>query len=315
MTDLDVKSILLEHYSFKKILQLTLLKGGVSNDNYVFSDGSQKYVSRVCLFESKNQINSMIPFLKHAETTNYPAPRLIQTRDGRDYVRSNDNPIVVTEYLEGDSANNISIGIQHLKSLAQLVARFHKVEWNPPNTPITLDPDYIFDVYNKVNDYSPVDKDEHSLRLIELVDEYYKKFKEDKFTDFVKKLPQGITHGDIIPGNVLFNGDKAVSLLDFEELGTSWQLQDVAMILITWAYPGGKPNNKYIKAFLKEYEIHRPLAEIEKENIVNAMEFIAFRQCVYAKSMMSKGYMESANDFSSYWSLLHLHENGLSLDS
>ena len=33
--------MLLAHYPFKKILQLTLLKGGVSNDNYVFSDGCQ----------------------------------------------------------------------------------------------------------------------------------------------------------------------------------------------------------------------------------------------------------------------------------
>jgi len=153
------------------------------------------------------------------------------------------------------------------------------------------------------------------LRLIELVDVYYKKFKEAEFTDLVKNLPHGITHGDINLGNVLFDGVKAVSLLDFEELGVSWQLQDIAMILITWTFPKGKPNKNYIETFLKEYELLRPLAEIEKENIVNTMEFIAFRQCVYAKSMMSKGNMESAKDFSSYWALLYLHKNGLTLDN
>jgi len=140
MTDFDVKSILLEHYSFDKILDFTLLKGGVSNNNYVFSDGNQEYVARVCLFESKNQIDSMIPFLKYAEVTEYPASRLIQTNDGHDYVHSDSTPIIVTKYLEGDSANNISIGTQHLKSLAQLVARFHELEYSPPNIPITLVP-------------------------------------------------------------------------------------------------------------------------------------------------------------------------------
>jgi Ser/Thr protein kinase RdoA (MazF antagonist) len=315
MTDAEIKSVLLKQYPFKNTLQFTLLKGGVSNDNYVFSDGTQKYVTRVCLFEPKNQIDSMIPFLKHAETTEYPAPRLVRTIDGRDYIQNKGNPIVVTTYLEGDSANNISISIQHIKSLAQLVARFHKLRYSPKNTPITLDTDYIFNLYDRVKDYKPIDKDDDSLRLIELVDVYYKKFKLAKFTDFVKNLPHGITHGDINLGNVLINGDKAISLLDFEELGVSWQLQDIAMILVTWAFPDGEPNKEYIDVFLREYNLQKPMMEIEKENIVNVVEFIAFRQCVYAKSMMSKGNMESVKEFSSYWTLLYLYENGLSLDN
>ncbi|MFT4532222.1 MAG: Ser/Thr protein kinase RdoA (MazF antagonist) [Candidatus Saccharimonadales bacterium] len=316
MTDLDVKSVLLEHYPFKEVLQLSLLKGGVSNNNYVFSNGSQKYVARVCLFEPDNQINSMIPFLKHAEATNYPAPRLVQANDGRDYLDNNDFPIVVTEYLEGDSADNISINIEHVKSLAQLVAGFHKIHWSPPNTPITLDPDYIFNLYDKIDGFSPNNTDKHLLRLIELVDEYHAKFKQAKFTELAAELPRGITHGDINLGNVLLHGDSAVSLLDFEELGVSWQLQDIAMILITWAYPDGKPNTDFIKAFIDEYELHRPMAQIEKENIVSAMEFIGFRQCLYVKSMISKGNNAIAvENFGSYWALRHLNEHSLDLSN
>lgn len=315
MTELDVRSILLKHYPFEKISELSLLKGGLSNDNYIFSDGRKKYVARICLFEPENQINSLIPFLKYAKKIAYSAPRLIQTIDGHDYVHNDDTSIVVTSYLEGVSANNFSIETRHLKSLAQLVANFHDLEHSPQNTPITLNPDYIFNLYDRLKDYRPTDKDIESLRLLELVDAYYKKFKEKKFTEFTKSLPHGITHGDINLGNVLFNGNKAVSFLDFEELGESWQLQDIAMILVTWTFPDGKLNRELIETFLKEYELYRPLAKIEKENIVNATEFIAFRQCVYAKSMMSKGDMESAKDFSSYWTLLYLYENGLSLDN
>lgn len=314
MTDLDIQSILLKNYPFNQISEIALIKAGVSNKNYSFSDGNQKYVLRVCLFEPKNQLEAMIPFLKFAEKTDYPAARIIQTTDGCDYVYSNGNPIVVTSFLKGDSAKNITISIEHIKSLAQLVAIFHKLKYNPINTPITLDPDYIFDVYNKIKDYNPIDKDEDSLQLIQLVDHYYRNFNDNKFTEFAEKLPKGITHGDINLGNVLIDGDKAVSLLDFEELGNSWQLQDIAMILVTWTFPKGEPNYESIEAFLKEYNLHRPMSEIEKKNIVYAVEFIAFRQCVYAKSMMYKGSMESAKEFSSYWTLLYLYENGLKLD-
>jgi hypothetical protein len=87
------------------------------------------------------------------------------------------------------------------------------------------------------------------------------------------------------------------------------------MILVTWAFPDGEPNKEYIDVFLREYNLQKPMMEIEKENIVNVVEFIAFRQCVYAKSMMSKGNMESVKEFSSYWTLLYLYENGLSLDN
>ena len=163
---LNIESILLENYPFKKILDLTLLKGGVSNSNYLFSDGSQKYVVRICLFEPKNQINSLIPFLKYFEANEYPAPRLVRTDDGRDYVQNDDKPIVVTKYLEGDTANNFSIDTRHLKSLAQLVANFHNLEYSPQNTPITLDPDYIFNLYDRLKDYRPTDKDIESLRLL-----------------------------------------------------------------------------------------------------------------------------------------------------
>ena len=315
MSDLDIKSILLKHYPFEKILKLTLLKGGVSNDNYLFSDGSQKYVARVCLFEPENQVDSVIPFLKYAETNEYPAPRLVLTIDGHEYVQNKDNPIVVTKYLEGNSANNISILSQHLKSLAQLIAKFHELEYSPKNIPITLDSEYIFNLYNRVKDYTPIDKDADSLRMIELVDFYYTKFQEAKFTELAENLPKGITHGDINLGNVLFDGDKAMYLLDYEELGVSWQLQDIAMIIVTWAFPGGEPNKEFIEVFLKEYNLQRSLTEIEKENILYAVEFIAFRQCVYAKSMLSKGNMESVKEFSSYRTLLYLYENGLSLDN
>jgi Ser/Thr protein kinase RdoA (MazF antagonist) len=266
------------------------------------------------LFEPKNQLEAMIPFLNYAEKINYPTARIVQATDGRDYVHSNGNPIVVSSYIKGDSANNIPVGTEHLVSLAKLVAQFHRMEYSPPNTPITLNPEYIFNLNDRVKDYKPTDKDTNSLKLIELVDFYYKKFKESKFTEFVKNLPQGITHGDINLGNVLLKGDKAISLLDFEELGVSWQLQDIAMILVTWTFPNGKPNREFIETFLKEYELYRPLAKIEKENIVSAMEFIAFRQCVYAKSMMSKGNMESVKDFSSYWTLLYLNQHGLVLN-
>jgi len=315
MTDLGIKTILLEHYPFKKILELELLKGGASNDNYVFSDGNQKYIARVCICDSVNQINAMIPFLKHAEVTDYPASRLVQTKDGRDYVQSDDSPIVVTKYLEGDSGDDTTVGVHHLKSLGKLVAEFHKLQYNPSSTPITLDPSYIFDRYDQLIDYKPTDKDDDSLRLIELVDIYYKKFIDEKFTDLADELPHGITHGDINLGNVLLDDAEAVCLLDFEEIGASWQLQDIAMILVTWAFPGGKPNYEYIEAFLNEYQLHRPFTKIEKENIVNVTEFIAFRQCVYAKSMMSRGTMESVKEFSSYWTLLYLYEHNLVLDN
>ncbi len=313
MSDSEIKSILNTYYPFNNVSHLQLLKEGVSNNNYVFNDGNQKYVARVCLFEPENQLNAMVPFLKYAENTGYPAARIIKSTDGSDYIKSFENPIIVTSYLEGDTANRIAVKSQHLASLAQLVAQFHNLSWKPTNTPVTLNPDYIFDVYDKIKDYRPTDKDADSLKLIELVDLYYKRFKEANFTKLSKSLPQGITHGDINVGNVLLEGDKAVSLLDFEELGVSWQLQDIAMILVTWAFPNGQPNKEFIGTFLKEYELIKPLSKIERDNIVYATEFIAFRQCVYAKSMMSKGNMESVKDFSSYWTLLYLHENKLEL--
>lgn len=307
-----IRAVLEAHYSFKKVSTPTRISAGVSNENYVFNDGAEKYIARVCIFEPENQLQAMIPFLKHAEEVGYPAPRVIQTADGDDFVRHEGQPLVVTSFLDGSTIDPKILTAEHVRSLAYLLARFHSLDWQPPNTPITLDPDYIFGVYNAAKDYSP-DGNENITRLIDLVDIYYRKFKEEDFTNLSKQLPQGITHGDVIPGNVLFSGIKAVSLLDFEELGTSWQLQDIAMTLNTWMHQNGAFRSGYIQLFLDAYSSVRPITDFENDNLERAMKFIAFRQCAYAKQMLLHGRIHTVDNFSSYWTLRHLHEHGLQI--
>ncbi len=57
-----------------------------------------------------------------------------------------------------------------------------------------------------------------------------------------KKLGEQLTHGDMIPGNVMVAGDRVVALIDFENCALNPRAMDLASALDTWLFDVlGKP--------------------------------------------------------------------------
>jgi Ser/Thr protein kinase RdoA (MazF antagonist) len=71
----------------------------------------------------------------------------------------------------------------------------------------------------------------------------------------------GMTHGDIIPSNIL-RQDTGLALLDFDLCAYGWQMFDVASFLVEVAY--WNMGDDVRAAFLRGYESRRRLSEIER---------------------------------------------------
>lgn len=71
----------------------------------------------------------------------------------------------------------------------------------------------------------------------------------------------GMTHGDIIPSNIL-RQDSGLALLDFDLCAYGWQIFDVAAFLVEISY--WNMGDEVSAAFLRGYEGRHPFSEVER---------------------------------------------------
>ncbi len=105
-----------------------------------------------------------------------------------------------------------------------------------------------------------------------------KELEKHPFVDFVKSeilrlqpmfkqssiLPQGMLHSDLFPDNCLFDGEKLIAIVDWEEVSYGPLVLDVAMTVVGFCY--GKNNSldeTLLKKFLQSYQLVRPLNSLE----------------------------------------------------
>ena len=304
----DISNILTHEYQLGEIASITRLKSGVSNENYKVVVDNGQYVVRVCHFEPQNQIKTMIPFLEYAETTGYPAPRLVRTKTGAAYFGPETEPVVVTTLVPGQAATDTDINENKLASLGASLANFHKINWSPVLSPKTTNTTYILNVYTQFVDADIMPSDE-VRQFMHILAEDYAYFSAAETQVLFDSLPQGLIHNDVIPGNVLFDDDVVTSFVDLEEVGRGIMLLDIARVLNSWCFVNNQPAELRFAAFLRSYEENRPFTTDEIAMITKAMHFIGFRNSVYGLKMLAQRRIECISNIRSYENLKFVRGN------
>jgi homoserine kinase type II len=82
-------------------------------------------------------------------------------------------------------------------------------------------------------------------------------------------LPQGVTHCDLFPDNVLMLGDEVSGMIDFYFAANDFFAYDLAVTHASWSFTdGGHEFRKDVgAALLAGYEEIRPLSQAERENL------------------------------------------------
>ena len=73
----------------------------------------------------------------------------------------------------------------------------------------------------------------------------------------------GVIHGDLFRDNVLFEGDRLVGVLDFEQASAGSFAYDLAVAINDWAWDG-RPRPEIARALIAGYEAVRPLAPADR---------------------------------------------------
>ena len=90
---------------------------------------------------------------------------------------------------------------------------------------------------------------------------------EERIAPHLADLPTGVVHHDAGCKNILFNNDKLVALIDFDDACEGFLVADVAVMLANWAddpTTGTKLDLAKAVTVVKEYEHHRELTAAER---------------------------------------------------
>lgn len=104
----------------------------------------------------------------------------------------------------------------------------------------------------------------------------------DNLKIFEADLPEGVIHGDLYKDNVLYEGETATAVLDFDESERNLLLVDIVRtICSSVGIKDGRIDPDLMKSVIEGYESIRPLTANEKEYTPMAIRYVCAAAAVW----------------------------------
>jgi homoserine kinase type II len=202
---------------------------------------------------------NLIHYLKKK---NYPCPAPIKDKKGKFVGIYKQKPFAFFEFIEGQHIENPNDSqkkqlIQKAAEL-QIVTRFYKATYS--NYRLNYN---IASCQKLAHEMSQkLDTDDARAKL---------KWFENQFSEIIlpPHLPKGICHCDFHFSNVLYQNDKFVALLDFDDANYTYRIFDLVCLIDSWAWHHTKDFMVFDEAreIIDEYTEHRKLSISEKRHL------------------------------------------------
>lgn len=125
--------------------------------------------------------------------------------------------------------------------------------------------------------------------------------------DVLPALPKSIIHGDLHLGNALFESDKLVAIIDWEEACINASLLDFALSVTDCCYNDNVFDMEIFRRMYKAYDSVRPFSAQEIEAMPDAIRYIATVQAAWR--FLTHNYLRPNEDKKDYYN--ELWESGL----
>ncbi len=234
-----------------KISDIKLIREGPDNKVYLIKSNHKNYVARVSKRDIGKEVLFEITWLDYLSKNNIPVVEVIKTTDNKPFSIYNKSVIVLFKFAKGQSLEinpNKKPDLRKVENAAYQLAKIHNVSYNanikiPRKRNILTEINRAFKIKNKFIKFSE-GADKFINDLI-----FYKSWAEENKDD------RYLIHNDYRPGNVFFNGDKVLAILDFDWSCKGPAIKDVAHSLCEWSFPDGAKTywQDIFDTFLKSY--------------------------------------------------------------
>ncbi len=261
---------LAEDYGFGRVIRALGLREGSVNTNYLLETAKGKFLARVDEVKSENELRREIDLLSFLRKHGFPCPNPLQDRKGRFYRDLGAKCISVYKYQEGRIVPPERLRPSQLETAGRALAQLHVIgKGYKKGIDNRFSFERIADLYLNVRSGLP----NYFRRVSRTLDdevEYLSHYLESK-------LPKGIIHGDLFADNLLFRGERLMSVLDFEAACRGKFIFDIATGVNALCFVGGRYSLDRFRHLLTGYESLRTLSLAEWDAFPNELRYSSLR--------------------------------------
>ena len=256
----DLRS-LSNHYKIGGLTKFEGIKKGIENTNYLLRTNKKKYI--LTIFEKRVQKKDLPFFMNLMEKLNQKkiiCPKPLKNNKGKHLSTIQDKPLCIVTFLKGK--DKINLNYKNCFDIGKNIAKFHKVA-----SKIKLYRENSMSI-NKLGGLLKSLKftsNKVPSILKPTLGAYLKNIK----SQWPKKLPSGIIHGDLFIDNIFFNKNKFSGFIDFYFSSNDYLMYEIAICINALCFDKKRNffvmNNKKIKNLIDGYESIRPFSKKEKD--------------------------------------------------
>ena len=245
-------------------LKLEEMLGGFGNSNFKLTTTAGEFLLKICDEKDPTELQMQISLLQHLYEHTYPTVYPILTKDQSPVTHETVGSVMLYPFLQGEQPQ---ASPSTLKQLGEALAKLHRIP------PIDGLPRFAMGISQMVPFFKEVQGTQFETHpFVESLKSQLESIKPH----LNASLPMGLLHGDLFLDNTLFNGDRMVAILDFEEGCYDVLLIDIGMTIIGCCYtPEHELNFKAAHRFLDAYNTVRPLTESEWEHLDGFVHYAA----------------------------------------
>lgn len=243
---------IVSHYTIGTPINLEEMAGGYGNSNFKLTTSKGVYLLKICDEKTTDELQLQISLLAHLQEHGYLTPYPIPKKNGESLHLSQDFRVIIYPFLNGATPQPSQCV---LEQIGEALAKLHRI------SPLMELPSFPMGLSQIVPFIKEVEDTEFKAHPFVL---WLESELEWMIPELERPLPSGILHGDLFLDNTLFDGEKMVAVIDFEEGCHDTLLIDIAMTIIGCCYTDDHLlDEKLVNSFLDAYNATRPISDDE----------------------------------------------------
>lgn len=269
-----------EHFGLGDVLDYQRIYHS-TNQNYLVSTLKGSYLFKIIVNTTLEDILNGLPFLQRLEEQQFSVTAYYLTSPNGDMAyHSPDCDAVVLRRLPGGTPQT---SVEVCRQVGIYLAHLHLIPCdNLPEKRHWMDAHYLPEMLQKAT----------ALYGEERLSETYKVFASLRAFK-PATFPQAIIHGDLCPVNSLFEDERLVAFVDWQDIGIGAALMDFVQTVQGFCFVDQEEGSDYwslfdpdlYRAFYESYTSVRPLSQYELDHLDDAMRYVGITQPVWSMTV------------------------------
>lgn len=260
------------------------IAAGTVNTNVKVETGEGLRFLRINEGKAVDDVAREAAIVEHVAGRGVPTPPPERTIGGEAFAAWQGQLVSLFPWRAGRTLARAEITPAHAAAAGAALARLHLAGPSfADHRPGRYEPDEIGRRLERVRAVAP--SDAALAEAVAVLGPELALLERDRRTD----LPLGLIHGDLFIDNVLFEGDRLVALLDFEQASWGRLAYDLAVTLLAFAFARDDFQPEVVRALVSGYTALRPVTTVERDGFAAELRFVA---CRFAVTRITDVYLK-----------------------